>query len=309
MPQTVIILGAKGRFGRAAVTAFVDAGWTVKALGRGITATSCPDGVTPVDCDATNQAALIRACRGADVIVNTLHPPYTEWAEMVPMFTRNVLAAAKASSATVMIPGNLYVYGDTMPKVLDETTPHSAKTNKGKIRIQMEAAYARAAGDGVQTIILRGGDFIEGVDTGNWFETYVTAALHKGIVTYPGRTDICHAWAYLPDMARAMTMLADKKDQLAMFDVFGFEGLSISGTDLRRALEKQLNRSLKFKRIPWGMIRLMGVFRPLMREVMEMRYLWNVPHQVDGTKLARTLPTFQQTPMNEIFARVLKRGP
>ncbi len=32
--SSVIVLGAKGRFGRAAVAAFTDAGWTVTELAR-----------------------------------------------------------------------------------------------------------------------------------------------------------------------------------------------------------------------------------------------------------------------------------
>jgi hypothetical protein len=39
----------------------------------------------------------------------------------------------------------------------------------------------------------------------------------------------------------------------------------------------------------------MSAFSAPMREVVEMRYLWEVPHGVDGSKLARILPDFKPT--------------
>jgi hypothetical protein len=35
-----------------------------------------------------------------------------------------------------------------------------------------------------------------------------------------------------------------------------------------------------------------------MREVIEMRYLWDVPHGVDGSKLERAIPNFRATGLN-----------
>ena len=44
---------------------------------------------------------------GADVIDNGLNPPnYHNWAKLIPQITADVIAAAKASGATVLLPGN-----------------------------------------------------------------------------------------------------------------------------------------------------------------------------------------------------------
>ena len=71
-----------------------------------------------------------------------------------------VIEAAKASGATVILPGNVYVFGNH-PGIFDTTTPHRATTKKGRIRMDLEAAYRAAAKDGVQTINLRAGDLID----------------------------------------------------------------------------------------------------------------------------------------------------
>lgn len=296
----VIVLGAKGRFGRAAATAFEEAGWTVTRAGRGLA------GPGRVDVDATDPVLLSQACRGMDVIVNAVNPPYPEWGQTVPKLTEAVIAAARTSGATVMIPGNVYNYGQGLPPVLREDTPWIANTRKGAIRIRMERAYKES---GVRTIVLRGGDFLATEVTDNWFEGQIAPKAHLGRLTYPGPLDQAHAWAFLPDMARAMVGLAQQRDAFAPFEEFGFDGFALTGAELVAHIEAIVGRSMRVSSLPWFAVRLMGLWSPLMREVVEMRYLWQRPHQLDGAKLRRALPDFRPTPVREAIAACLPHHP
>ena len=305
MSQHVIILGLKGRFGRAAANAFLNAGWRVRGLARNWGGMTFSNDIERVDGDAFDAEALTTAVAGCDVIVNALNPPYEKWQRDLPRLTENVIHAARAAQATVMIPGNVYNFGSNMPPVLTETTAHGPTTRKGKLRDQMEAAYAAAGDDGVRTIILRAGDFIEREKTGNWFDSYIANKVGQGKVTYPGPLDRVHAWAYLPDMARAMVHLADQRAAFGGFETFGFEGFNVTGAELITAMETACGQPLKVHKMPWPVMRLLAAFMPSIREVMEMKYLWDVPHAVDGAKLARTLPGFEATSLDVALADVL----
>ena len=93
MHKTVLVLGASGLFGSRAAQAFGAAGWQVRRYQRGTDMTA--------------------AAMGADVIVNGMNPPmYHNWAQLIPQITSQVLGAAKASGATVIVPGNVYPYGN-----------------------------------------------------------------------------------------------------------------------------------------------------------------------------------------------------
>ncbi|MEL6619407.1 MAG: NAD(P)H-binding protein [Pseudomonadota bacterium] len=287
MPS-VIILGATGRFGRAAAIAFADAGWRVTQTARHWPrATPDKITVTPTDPDA-----LIRAVTGHDVIVNALNPPYPDWADQVPRITDAVIAAARATGATVLIPGNVYNYGSAMPALLNEDTPWHANTQKGAIRIRMERAYRDS---GVRTIVLRAGDFLDTAQGGNWFDSHIAVKAWQGTLMYPGPRDAVHAWAWLPDMARAAVGLAERRADFAAFEEFGFAGYTLTGDALVELVQQVVGRPMRIRRMPWPLVRAMGLFSPLMREVTEMRYLWRVPHRVDGSKLSRTLPDLIQT--------------
>lgn len=303
MPDQVIVLGANGRFGRAATRAFLAAGWSVRGFGRSLPpANARVSGVDWIAGDAFDAEALSAAVRGCDVIVNALNPPYPRWSRDVPRLTANVIAAATASGATVMIPGNVYNYGNEMPALLAENTPQAPTTRKGKLRQKMEQAFSEA---GVQTIVLRAGDFIEREKTGNWFDSHITAKVAKGQVMYPGPLDRLHAWAYLPDMARALVGLAEKRDELGRFEQIGFAGYALTGAMLVEAIERAAGQPLAIKRMPWRMVRLLGLVVPLFREVAEMSYLWDVPHAIDGARLAALLPDFDSTSLDLAVADAL----
>ena len=303
--QRVIVLGAKGRLGRAAVDAFLDVGWSVSALGRSWNRVDRRENLELVEGDAFKADTLSRAAMGCDVIVNALNPPYPRWADDLPRFTTNVIATAKASGATVVIPGNVYNFGEAMPARLTEDSPQSPTTCKGRLRVEMELAYANASADGVRTIIVRAGDYIEREKTGNWFDGTIAGKIETGNVVYPGPMNAVHAWAYLPDLGRVMAALADRRGEFEDFEAFGFPGFALTGTALVASMEEASGGDLKVKGLPWPIIRLLGVFKPMMREIAEMSYLWHTPHAIDGAKLAAALPDFRPTPLKAVMADAL----
>ena len=101
------------------------------------------------------------AARGMDMIVNGLNPSgYHDWDRLVPAITQEVIAAGLASGATVLVPGNVYVYG-SQPGPWRPATPHAPVARKRRIRAAMEGAYLAASARGLRVIVLRGADFVD----------------------------------------------------------------------------------------------------------------------------------------------------
>ena len=127
MKPTVLILGARGRFGMAAARAFSEAGW--KVLGQIRPGASARlSGVQWLPIDLKDGAALAQAARGASVVVHALNPPYPQWAKQVPVLMETAIDVAKALDATLMFTGDVYNYGASMPARLDEETPDLARS-------------------------------------------------------------------------------------------------------------------------------------------------------------------------------------
>lgn len=284
MGGNMLILGANGRFGSHASEAFRNAGWTVRAFDR-------------------KTGDLHAEARRADVIVNAGNPPdYSLWArEMLPLHDR-VIAAAKAAGATVIVPGNVYVFGSGSPEVMSETTPHRATNPLGRLRVEMEARY-RASG--VRTIILRAGDFLDTRASGNWFDKVIVAKAAKGKMVYPGPLDVPHAWAFLPDMARAAVALAERRESLAPFEDVPFPGYALTGRALGTLVGEALGRPVRTTQMAWLPIKALRPFWKAARYFVEMRYLWEMPHRLDGAKFDRLVPGFVPTPAADAVLRAV----
>jgi nucleoside-diphosphate-sugar epimerase len=234
----------------------------------------------------TDTDALVKAAWGAQVVVHALNPAYTNaaWKSEVLRMTDASIALARRMEATIMVPGNIYNFGAQMPAVLREDTPQRAATVKGHLRIAMEQQLKRS---GVQSVVIRAGDFF-GSGTGTWFDQAVVKELRKGIVTYPGQRDMASAWAYLPDLARTFVAVAEKRAQLSSFEVFHFRGHSLHGGDWLHTLQTLVG-PLRYRGMPWPLIRIGALFNPTWASLLEMRYLWRTPHALANDKLVTLL--------------------
>lgn len=285
MSGSVLVLGSGGTFGGAAATAFEAAGWEVRRYRRD-----------------TDMAA---SARGVDLIVNAMNPPgYTNWDTEIPRITGQVLDAARASGATVLLPGNVYVFGDT-GGVWSVDTPHEPCSRKGRIRAEMERRYLQAAAEGVRTIVLRAGDFISHAGRSSWITQAIGRQAGKGRLAYPGSPDIPHAWANVPDLARAAVALADIRESLPAFADVPFPGYTLTGKALAASLSAAAGRAFRLTAFPWWMMRLASPFVTFAREVMEMRYLWDVPHELDGSAFRHLVPDFRSTDPGVALAEAL----
>jgi nucleoside-diphosphate-sugar epimerase len=163
---------------------------------------------------------------------------------------------------------------------------------------------ARAAAGHLTASVLRAGDFF-GSGRGNWFDLAIVKSLATGKLVYPGPLDLPHAWAYLPDLARAFVRVAQQPAHAA-FTALHFEGHTLTGAELLAGIEAAAAatlgiapaRGFRHAQLPWAFIRAVGLVVPTWRELARMAYLWRVPHALDGSRLAALPgPRLNHTPI------------
>ena len=312
MTKTVLVLGARGRFGLAAARAFAAAGWRVIGQMR-------PDALPPPapevewrGIELQDTPALLAAAAGASVVVHALNPTaYSNaaWkAESAPMLTA-AIGLCRALGATLMLPGNVYNFGRDMPALLREDTPQHAHTVKGQVRMALEQQLSAS---GVRAVVIRAGDFF-GSGRGSWFDLVLTKQLAKGRFTYPGQGEVPTAWAYLPDLARTFVAVAERADALAPFEVLHFAGHSLSAQRWLQALTPLAlaqgwvtpGGQLKRSSLPWTILRLASPFVPAWAALVEMRYLWQTPHALAKARLTALIGPEPHTPLTQAVAAAL----
>ncbi len=297
-PSTVLILGARGRLGLAATRAFAQAGWRVLAQVRpGAQRAALPaiPGVWWMPVAVTDTAALVAQAQGAQVVLHAMNPAYTHkaWRDEVPGLLEAAIAVTRKLRATLMLPGNVYNFGEGMPPVLREDTPQAATGLKGRMRVQLEQRLQAATqGGDLRAVVLRAGDFF-GSGTGTWLDQAIAKDLPRGRVTWPGPLDMATPWAYLPDLARTFVRVAQERHRLAAFECLHFAGHHVTGQQWLHSFTAIAAEqgwlpqagALRVGRLPWPLLRLAGVVAPTFAALAAMRYLWATPHRLDNTRL------------------------
>jgi nucleoside-diphosphate-sugar epimerase len=289
-----------------------DAGWQVRALQRGLEHEIVRDGITWMRGDALNRNDVMRAARGAAVIVHAVNPPgYRKWSELVLPMIDNTIAAAIAERATIVLPGTVYNYGPDAFPVLTETSPQNPVTRKGAIRVELERRLRAASKSDARVIIVRAGDFF-GPKVGNsWFaQGLVKPSQPVSAINLPGDSGVGHQWSYLPDVARTMVELLARRDTLEPFAAFHMNGhWDADGTQMAAAIERVVTRhgiaQPKRRAFPWWMVRIAAPFVTTLRELLEMRYLWRRPVRMSNDRLRAVLGHEPHTPLDAAIEATL----
>ena len=250
-----------------------------------------PQGASFVACDALNREAVLAAARGSSQIVVAIGFPYVGkvWREVWPKAIGHFVAASEATGARMVFVDNLYMYGpQTAPLV--EAMPLSSYGEKPAARsvatrIWMEAAEAGRA----RVAALRAPDFY-GPNVGlSWLGDATIGALAKDKAAFfIGSPDMAHDFAYVPDIARAVTTLLDAPD--SAFGQAWHMPCAAPTRTTREILEMaadSLGVRLRINALPAPLLPLAALFSPFLRDLKEMRFQWDRPYRVDATKFAK----------------------
>ena len=311
---TALVLGATGGIGGEVARQLRDAGWTVRALRRGgAVAREQRDGIEWVRGDAMHRDDVLAVAQGCSVIVHAVNPPgYRRWAELVLPMVDNTIAAAQAHGATIVLPGTVYNFGPGAFPLLREDSLQDPLTRKGAVRVEMERRLRVASGHGCRVIVVRAGDFF-GPKLGNsWFsQGLVKPGQAVKSISLPGTPGVGHQWSYLPDVARTMVGLLQRRETLAPFAVFHMAGhWDADGTQMAAAISRTVVRhggtKPALRALPWWLLTLASPFVTTLREMREMRYLWKVPLTMDNQKLLAVLGHEPHTPLDQAVQATLE---
>jgi nucleoside-diphosphate-sugar epimerase len=313
MNRIALVIGATGGIGSETASALISSGWTVRALTRNVERAGQKFPhlglIQWVQGDAMHPADVTGAATGVSVIIHAANPPgYRNWKALAGPMLESSIAAARASGARLVLPGTVYNFGPDAPSRVDESTPQNPVTRKGKIRVAMEQRLFAASRDGVPVLIVRAGDFFGPHAGNNWFsQGLVKPRRPLRSVAYPGKRDIGHAWAYLPDLALTIARLLDRADHLSSFEVFHFGGHSLErGVELAEAIRRVAGLpGAPIRRFPWFAIYALAPFVETFREMLEMRYLWSRSLLLDNRKLIAFLGEEPHTPLDEALRTTL----
>jgi nucleoside-diphosphate-sugar epimerase len=307
----VALFGAAGAIGPAAASEFLARGHEVRAVARNRERLreALPPEVEPFAADLADPAAARAAAAGMDAIVYAVGVPYNHF-ELHPPLMRTTLDAARAAGVRELIViSSVYAYGRPQTPTVAETHPREPHTRKGRWRKEQED-LTLAAHDpkGLQTLVLRLPDFY-GPGVPNSATAYALKNLAAGKpADILGPITTPHEWVYVPDVA---PVLADLLERPAAFGTaYNLAGPgTLTELQFVQKLFAAAGRPLRYREAGPLLLRALGLFDPVLRELVEMSYLHQTPVLLDDAKLHAALGTIAKTPYDDgIKATVAASG-
>lgn len=311
MKHTVI--GAGGQAGRHLVSELLSREHEVIAVARRWDGQPFGADVEYRIADAMSREQLTDALADSSTAYATLGLPYTAsvWEAHWPTMTKNVCDAALDRDARLIYLDNVYAYGP-VSGWMTEQTPYRATSRKGRARARAASLLADAIGQRqARIIIARAADFFGpggemSIIGPRFFKGVLSKTSAKRRVEWLGDPNTRHCYNSLTDIAAALVTLgeADESDfgQTWHLPTNG----PMTGHELCATLGQICQCTVIPRPLGASMIRLAGLFNPLVREQLEMLYQFTSDYLFSDQKFKTRFPDFHQQPFAEALDDTLQ---
>jgi nucleoside-diphosphate-sugar epimerase len=279
------ILGANGVIGNE-IARQLPAGTRIRQVSRRPRAVNATDEVVPAD--LLDAAAVLRAVEGSDVayLVAGLTYDARVWAEQWPSIMRNTIDACARHGTRLVFFDNVYAYG-LVEGAMTEDSPYRPSSRKGAVRAQIATTLldAMRAGD-VTAMIVRSADFYgPGAALSIVNETVFKRLKAGRTPQWVGDPEAVHTFTYTPDAGRGVVTLALSDEAYGRTWHLPTSQQRITGADFVRTACEAAGRPYKLQVAPRWLLRILGLFMPVLRENDEMMYQFEHDYVFDSTRI------------------------
>ncbi len=304
--RSAIVLGATGGTGRAIVEELVRQNIPVIAFARSA------DRLQQMAIELGNPACLSwrtgdvfqtgqveQAARDSEVIFQCAAIPYHEMnARQLPL-AESVCEAAERLGAKLVFVDGIYPYSPRSgAEPIDENYPKQPPTAKGQTKLAMEQLLLGARWTSMQVMIVRLPDYYgPSANQASYLGSTMEAiAAHKPAM-FIGNVSVPREYVYLPDAAHMIVELSGREQAYGQNWHIPSAG-AISGKDMIELAQQAAGKGNRKPVIPLGRrsLKVLGLFVPVMKEIVEMLYLTEQPLLLSGQKYETYIGTIPRTP-------------
>lgn len=261
-------------------------------------------------CDLLDGNQVDKAVKGSEVVYLLVGLKYDlkVWRQSWPKIMEHTLDACEKYGSKLVFFDNIYMYDCNSLSDMTEHSTINPCSEKGKVRMQIaEMLMDRVEKGKLQALIARSADFY-GPDnsTSVLIETVYNPLKQGKTANLMGPDQFVHSYTYTPDAGETTALLGNTPE--AYDQVWHLPTCSdkITGRDWVELFADHLEVAPKYRVAGKWMIKIMGVFVPVMKEMVEMMYQYDRDYYFNSSKF-ESFFDFNTTSYEEGVATIVTR--
>jgi nucleoside-diphosphate-sugar epimerase len=251
--------------------------------------------------DITDAGKTMKAVEGSEIVylMAGLEYKIKIWERDWPVIMRNVINACKANNSKLVFFDNVYALGKVNGWMKEDTTMNPS-SRKGEVRKKLDTMLLdEIQNRGIKAIIARAPDFY-GPDTPTSFVNVMVFEKYKKgkKAQWLVNDKVKHSFIYTPDAAKATAILGNTNSAYNQIWHLPADKNVLTGKEFIELSAKAFGVEPKYSVFPKWMLRIVGIFNPIIKESVEMLYQSDSDYLFDSSKFEETFQ-FKPTPYSQ----------
>jgi nucleoside-diphosphate-sugar epimerase len=257
--------------------------------------------------DLSKQEETDEAIAGSEIVYLTAGLEYKTkiWQQLWPAIMRNVINACKKHQAKLVFFDNMYMYDPDYLSNMTEETPIRPVSKKGVVRAEIAQMLLNEVQAGNLTaMIVRSADFI-GLQNSALTETVVKNLLKGKKANWFANVNKLHTYTFIPDAVKGTAILGNTPDAYNQVWHLPTSNQPMTGKQWIELFAKEAGVTPKYQVLPKGMMSILGLFVPILKELKEMVYQYELDYVFNSSKFEQRFQYKPATP-EEAVAYVVR---
>lgn len=302
-----VILGANGAIGIELAKELYKYSTDLTLVSRNPKKINQSDKLLPLD--LTKMENVEKAIKGSDIVYVTIGFPYKTsiWKRNWIPFISNVVESCIAHKSKLVFFDNIYSIGGDNVNHITEDSPFSPTSKKGKIREEVDKIILKNIKNGkLKAIIARAPDFFGGTSKENSIiMNIVYDRLKKGKkAQWLCNADKIHSYGFVPDLAKGTAILGNTESAFNQIWNLPTSSEKTTGKKWIKLFANEMGQKPGLIILPNWLLKTIGIFMPIMKELAEMNYQYDRDYFFDSSKFNKYFnfePTTNKMAVNHII--------
>ncbi|MDI1355406.1 MAG: NAD-dependent epimerase/dehydratase family protein [bacterium] len=294
------LLGGNGTIGTVLATELTKYTDKIRLVSR------TPKKVNPNDelfpADLSDPAQVEKSIAGSEVVYLLVGFDYNikTWREKWPRLMRATLDACIKHKAKLVFFDNVYLYDISAIGHMTEESLQNPPSEKGKVRKEIADMMMNEIKSGKLTgLIARSADFYGPYNDKSFLIEVAYKNIKKGKTpNWFMSADKKHSFTYTPDAARATALLGNTPDAFDQVWHLPTDKNTLTGREIIELFTKGMGAKNKVSVLQVWLLKILGIFVPIMREFPEMMYQYDRDYFFDSSKFDKRF-SFKTTTYQE----------